>query len=337
MLEELNRAELPVMQPALQLLSARRLHSYELPPGWSCIAAVNPEGGDYQVHRLDPALRSRFLQLSVCADRGAWLEWALSANVHPAVLSVVREHEDAFETASPRSWAYASELLHAFHADELRNANLVRVALRGYLPSAWALVVSEALRTQPAIVMPELERLFASDGPAELARLVKRLEKEKRDDAVTMVAAKLRNVFASEELLTRITEGQATLASLEALVASLPGDLREQCLETAVRSSAATLLLRSTGIEPDALIATYATSPVRKEMHAWREAMVVHRIQLVVTVVLHWLRDLRDEPEALREIAPQLTRIAEDAGPMGQDITRWLRMRGLVQEAPLRG
>jgi hypothetical protein len=138
-------------------------------------------------------------------------------------------------------------------------------------------------------------------------------------------------------LLTRITEGQATLASLEALVASLPGDLREQCLETAVRSSAATLLLRSTGIEPDALIATYATSPVRKEMHAWREAMVVHRIQLVVTVVLHWLRDLRDEPEALREIAPQLTRIAEDAGPMGQDITRWLRMRGLVQEAPLRG
>ncbi|MCB9882928.1 MAG: AAA family ATPase [Planctomycetes bacterium] len=33
MLEELDRAEIPVMQPALQLLSARRLHDYELPPG----------------------------------------------------------------------------------------------------------------------------------------------------------------------------------------------------------------------------------------------------------------------------------------------------------------
>ncbi len=42
MLEELNRAEIPVMQPALQLLSARRLHAYELPPGWICVAAINP-------------------------------------------------------------------------------------------------------------------------------------------------------------------------------------------------------------------------------------------------------------------------------------------------------
>ena len=33
MLEELNRAERYIQQPALQLLSARRLHSYELPPG----------------------------------------------------------------------------------------------------------------------------------------------------------------------------------------------------------------------------------------------------------------------------------------------------------------
>ena len=60
LLEELNRAELPVMQPALQLLSARRLHTWELPPGWICAAAINPEGEDYDVRRLDPALRSRF-------------------------------------------------------------------------------------------------------------------------------------------------------------------------------------------------------------------------------------------------------------------------------------
>lgn len=58
MLEELNRAEIPVMQPALQLLSARRLHAYELPEGWTCVAAINPEDGDYQVNRLDPALRA---------------------------------------------------------------------------------------------------------------------------------------------------------------------------------------------------------------------------------------------------------------------------------------
>jgi hypothetical protein len=43
MLEELNRAERYIQQPALQLLTARRLHEYTLPPGWVCFAAVNPE------------------------------------------------------------------------------------------------------------------------------------------------------------------------------------------------------------------------------------------------------------------------------------------------------
>ena len=38
---------------ALQLLTARRLHEYELPPGWVCFAAINPESADYQVTALD--------------------------------------------------------------------------------------------------------------------------------------------------------------------------------------------------------------------------------------------------------------------------------------------
>src|SRR6185369_954716 len=68
MLEELNRAERYIQQPALQLLTARRLHEYELPPGWVCFAAVNPASGDYHVTTLDRALRARFLELSVRAD-----------------------------------------------------------------------------------------------------------------------------------------------------------------------------------------------------------------------------------------------------------------------------
>ena len=68
MLEELNRAERYIQQPALQLLTARRLHDYELPPGWVCFAAVNPESVDYQVTPLDRALRARFLTLRAVAE-----------------------------------------------------------------------------------------------------------------------------------------------------------------------------------------------------------------------------------------------------------------------------
>src|SRR5260221_7593350 len=168
MLEELNRAEIPVMQPALQLLSARRLHAYELPEGWTCIAAVNPEDGDYQVNRLDPALRSRFLQLSVCADRVTWLEWAARANVHPVITRVVRDHADAFEHASPRSWTYASDLLHALRPEERAKSDLLRVALRGYLPTSWSMFVTEALANYPVTPRLDADEVLGPGGEAAL-------------------------------------------------------------------------------------------------------------------------------------------------------------------------
>ena len=63
LIEELNRAERYIQQPALQLLSARRLHEYVLPEGWVCVATVNPQTSEYHVTALDKALRARFLQV----------------------------------------------------------------------------------------------------------------------------------------------------------------------------------------------------------------------------------------------------------------------------------
>jgi hypothetical protein len=223
MLEELNRAEIPVMQPALQLLSARRLHADELPPGGSCVAAINPEDGDYQVNRLDPALRSRFLQLSVCAERETWLRWARKANVHPVIARVAQDHADLLEHGSPRSWAYASELLHALRPAELSDRELLRVALRGYLPSSWAILVAEALASYPSTPELDPDAMLAPGGAAELARHVRELESQKRIDAVAMLASKLRRALSNDALRSRVEAGSVTLASLEALVSPRPG------------------------------------------------------------------------------------------------------------------
>jgi len=51
MLEELNRAERYIQQPALQLLTARRLHQYVLPEGWSTMAAINPRTASIRSRR----------------------------------------------------------------------------------------------------------------------------------------------------------------------------------------------------------------------------------------------------------------------------------------------
>jgi MoxR-like ATPase len=57
-LEELNRCPPHMRAPAMQLLTARTLNDYTLPPGWSIMAAINPDEGDYQVQTMDPALLS---------------------------------------------------------------------------------------------------------------------------------------------------------------------------------------------------------------------------------------------------------------------------------------
>lgn len=338
MLEELNRAEIPVMQPALQLLSARRLHAYELPPGWTCVAAVNPEDGDYQVNRLDPALRSRFLQLSVCADRDAWLRWATRHNVHPVVLQIAQEHADVFEHASPRSWAYASELLSVLRPEELERRDLVRTALRGYLPSSWSLLVTEALARYP--VTPSLDEgaLLSPEGPDVLAALVKQLNSAQRVDAVTMVASKLRHVLSGDVLASSAAAGTVTLEHLERLVASLPGDLREQCLETAVESAAAPALLRALRVDPAAVAEAYEGSALRTSVQGWRRKTQLHRVRLVVVGVLQWLRHAPgDTVEALagdERRRRQLALLVEDAGSAtAHDLERWLRARSPSREA----
>jgi MoxR-like ATPase len=266
MLEELNRAEIPVMQPALQLLSARRLHSYELPPDWLCVAAINPEDGDYQVNRLDPALRSRFLQLSVRAEREEWLSWAAKAGIHPVISSVVRDHVDAFVHTAPRSWAYASDLLHSLRPDEASDGEFIRTGLRGYLPTPWALAAVEAFARAP--VTPELdaEILFGAEGERELMRLVRDVESRNRMDAVAMISRRLCGLFRGPVFGARVLSGQMTLDSLERLVACLPGDLREQCLDAAVEVDAARKFLPQ--------------PPGPAELEVWKRDLKLHRIKL---------------------------------------------------------
>ncbi len=230
MLEELNRAEIPVMQPALQLLSARRLHAYELPPGWFCVAAVNPEQDDYQVNRLDAALRSRFLQVFVRADRDEWLRWAQRANVHPIVQRLVREQPEVFATSSPRSWAYAGEVLAGLTPAELANRDLVLTLARGYLPVAWATALAEALAGLAATPPLDVARCFAAGGDRWFTDVVAALAAVGRTDAISM------HVFALRQAKSPAGFGAE---HWERLLAAVPGDLRQQAL-AAVRLREAT-------------------------------------------------------------------------------------------------
>lgn len=284
MLEELNRAERYIQQPALQLLTARTLHEYVLPEGWACFAAINPETGDYQVTPLDAALRARFLQVPVRADRAAWLAWAGSHGVHPAVMALARAHERIFNDVPPRSWTFASDVLLTMRPNELAQPALVRDVLSGYLPPIWAeaLLSSGALLARPIdIDVAQLLREYApKSAHAELLRGWKERGETDRIDELT---ARLSTILGGPECGVLVAQKTLTLPALEALFADLPGDQREKAQDALAGNPTACVLL---DVRPEEVITNYAGSPAMARVNAWKlDPAKQHRIGLLVTAV----------------------------------------------------
>lgn len=117
--DELNAAP-PLVQASLyQLVLDRRVGEYELPPGWSIIAAGNRAEDRSVVYRMPSALANRFAHIDFEPHFDDWAEWAGPAGVAPTVVSflgVRREllaptasESDGIAFATPRSWHMLSD------------------------------------------------------------------------------------------------------------------------------------------------------------------------------------------------------------------------------------
>ncbi len=284
MLEELNRAERYIQQPALQLLTARRLHEYELPPDWVCFAAVNPESADYQVTPLDRALRARFLTLAVRADRSAWLAWAQTHGVHPAVISLAQAHERILDDVPPRTWTYASEILAALRPADLADGALLRDALGGYLPPAWVESLLAGKDTWAGKLKLDVRALLVDYAPGsasagEIAGYRQRGQTDRLDE----LSERLSRLLSGPEAGVLVAQKQISLPAFEALCADLPGDHRERLQEALGGNPTAVALV---DVAPAALLQNYPGSAAEKKILAWgADPLLHHRVGLAVTAL----------------------------------------------------
>lgn len=282
MLEELNRAERYIQQPALQLLTARKLHEYELPPGWVCFAAVNPETADYQVTPLDRALRARFLTLQVRADRSSWLAWAQTSGVHQAIVALAQAHERILDDVPPRTWTYASEILAALRPEDIADGALLRDALGGYLPPAWVEALVATKDGWTSKLKLDVRALLADYRPGSaLAEEVAGYRQRGQTDRLDELTERLVRLLSGPEAGVLIAQRQLSLPAFEALIADLPGDHRERLQEALGGNATATSLI---DVLPAALIQNYPGSAVEKKLLSWRaDPLLHHRLALAVT------------------------------------------------------
>lgn len=122
-LDELNAAPPLVQAACFQLVLDRRLGEYELPPGWTVVAAGNRESDRAAANRMPSALRNRFVHLEFDVDLSDWVAWALRAGLMTEIIAFIRlrptllhdfdprKDDRAFPT--PRSWHMASDLLQS--------------------------------------------------------------------------------------------------------------------------------------------------------------------------------------------------------------------------------
>jgi hypothetical protein len=120
-LDEINTAPPSVQASAYQLVLDRKVGDYELPKGWSIVAAGNHESDRGVVYRMPPPLANRFVHLSMEVSFEDWKGWAYENGIDSSIIAFLNyDNEKLFDFdpsknqksfPTPRSWEYVHKVL----------------------------------------------------------------------------------------------------------------------------------------------------------------------------------------------------------------------------------
>jgi len=128
-LDEINTAPPAVQASAYQLILDRKVGEYELPPGWSIVAAGNRENDRGVVYKMPAPLANRFVHFEMEVDFNDWKAWAYAANIESVIIAYLaydksmlftfnaKSNEKSF--ATPRSWEYVDSIVKSGIESEL--------------------------------------------------------------------------------------------------------------------------------------------------------------------------------------------------------------------------
>lgn len=232
MIEEINRAPRYMQAPCLELLTERRLHSYPLPPGWVPCGAINPAADGYWADELDPALLSRFLNVTVVADVTEWVAWAGEAGVHAKVIGFVQASPDVFNdpAANPRAWEYCSKFLIEWEKENQnasRDEQVLLTALAGFVGSKWA-VAFHRVYTGKVRALEAAE--IVKDYPVHRS-VVRGWVRQCRLDMVESSMKQLQQHLQAQRVYEAVSADPHQKANVEGFWADLPAELQRQVRE----------------------------------------------------------------------------------------------------------
>lgn len=166
-LDELPHASQAVQAVAFQLALDRRIGTYELPPGWSVVAAGNRTTDRSGANVVNAALANRFRHIDLEVDHEDFVDWGLKNNVsdlmrgfiryRPKSLCVDKIEPGARAFNTPRSIAAADKIMSdATLDDDIKMALVggtvgegVAAEIMGYFKSHKSLVNLDRVMVDP--------------------------------------------------------------------------------------------------------------------------------------------------------------------------------------------
>jgi hypothetical protein len=112
LIDDVNRADQRILKGIMQLLQDGALISWALPADWHIILTANPDDGQYDVTRMDDALLSRMMHITLSFNVAHWISWAETQKLDPRCIHFVLNHPACFGGKRTN----ARSLTRLFHA-----------------------------------------------------------------------------------------------------------------------------------------------------------------------------------------------------------------------------
>jgi len=160
-LDELNRAEVEVMQAAFQIVLDRELNGHRLHPQTRVYTAVNMRS-TYNVQQIDPALLDRFFVVDVNFTPEDWTRWARLEGISEQTVDFIELNTTFLQPPpvadptqvhpSPRSWERADvtarPLLEAGQALGNYDFDRIRRLISGFCGTEAAMAYLDHLKAE---------------------------------------------------------------------------------------------------------------------------------------------------------------------------------------------
>lgn len=125
-IDEINCVSETLAPTMLQFLQGKTFGNHKIPEGWIIVAAGNPPEYNKSVRDFDIVTLDRIRRIDVEPDFEVWKEYAVIADIHPAVreyLNIRRQNFCQIETtvdgrlfATPRGWEDLSQLIQVYES-----------------------------------------------------------------------------------------------------------------------------------------------------------------------------------------------------------------------------